>query len=259
MATESISNNKTYLVKIFRFLTLWIPIFILMSVLAWMANFLLEIYTSEIHDPSKYNYYGTLGDFMGGLMNPILSFITVVFLLITIRQNQATIKINSEELKLTRKELNHSQKALTKDALTNSLKFHFEIIELIGNQMKSESTKNIFSEDMTKFSFIEQIMKKDPIDGYDEYRIQIMQESITHGEAGFDTFFEIIQVYETFLDSVKIIISHLPSFGNYFRQHDAVKLVFSIDEMLRCINDFTPPYMLENAIENTKLILEPKK
>jgi hypothetical protein len=56
-------------------------------------------------------HWGTMGDYFGGLLNPIFSLLGVFMLLITLFQNQ-------KELALSRKELKKSNKALGKQAET---------------------------------------------------------------------------------------------------------------------------------------------
>lgn len=48
---------------------------------------------------------GTLGDFVGGLLNPFLTFISIGFIAYTLLQNSDALKISSDELKLTREEM----------------------------------------------------------------------------------------------------------------------------------------------------------
>lgn len=55
--------------------------------------------------------FGTFGDFFGGMLNPILTFLTFMGLLIT-------IVLQQKELRLTRKELKESSLALTEQSLT---------------------------------------------------------------------------------------------------------------------------------------------
>lgn len=55
---------------------------------------------------------GQWGDFFGGMLNPILSFLAFVGLLYTILLQQKELGLSREELRLTRKELANSAKAL---------------------------------------------------------------------------------------------------------------------------------------------------
>ncbi|WP_176371003.1 putative phage abortive infection protein [Crenothrix polyspora] len=61
--------------------------------------------------PHSYADFGVIGDFFGGILNPIFSFLGLVLLLATLRQNE-------KELALSRKELKKSNKALKEQAKT---------------------------------------------------------------------------------------------------------------------------------------------
>ena len=55
--------------------------------------------------------WGQFGDYMGGVINPIFGFISVVLLIYTIRQQQEALSLQREELQATREELARSAKA----------------------------------------------------------------------------------------------------------------------------------------------------
>jgi hypothetical protein len=63
------------------------------------------------YNPTGKDELGTLGDFVGGILNPILAFASFVALLYT-------IKLQVDELKLTRDELSQSRKAQQDSANT---------------------------------------------------------------------------------------------------------------------------------------------
>ncbi|MEH6347471.1 MAG: hypothetical protein V7785_20410 [Bermanella sp.] len=119
---------------------------------------LLIIFLSGTNPLAVHGDYGTLGDFIGGIMNPLLTFGTVMLLIFTIRQNQDVIKqsqtlieqgqelnnqnqsiieLNIDELKTSNIELRASQEALHKDANTNQIKLQLEIIEIITKKFHS--------------------------------------------------------------------------------------------------------------------------
>jgi hypothetical protein len=56
--------------------------------------------------------WGQTGDFFGGLLNPFFTFLGLLFVGITIRQNQQALKQSETELQLSRKELRKSSEAL---------------------------------------------------------------------------------------------------------------------------------------------------
>lgn len=88
--------------------------------------------------PDKFKDFGTWGDFVGGLLNPLLTFLTVIGLLVTIHLQQ-------RELRLTRKELAKSSSALEAQNLTtkqqrfeNTLFSMIEMLNQIVNAMDVE-------------------------------------------------------------------------------------------------------------------------
>lgn len=66
--------------------------------------------------------FGTLGDVMGGLLNPILTFISILLLLWTIRQTQKANALSGEMLNQARKQLEISadELRLTRDELAGA-------------------------------------------------------------------------------------------------------------------------------------------
>lgn len=84
-------------------------------IVAW-AVYILVFHSNEfVRDPAA---WGQVGDFMGGVLNPILSFLTLVILSITIilqsRQLDAAtqgLELSRQELKATREELARSARA----------------------------------------------------------------------------------------------------------------------------------------------------
>lgn len=93
--------------------------------------------------PGKFKDFGTWGDFVGGLLNPLLTFLTVIGLLFTIHLQQ-------RELRLTRKELAKSSNALEAQNLTtkqqrfeNTLFSMIEMLNQIVNAMDVEPERSI--------------------------------------------------------------------------------------------------------------------
>ena len=72
---------------------------------------------------SKHEDWARLGDFFGGVLNPIIALVSLVLLLSTLKQNEKALsqnkealEYNGEELKLTRQELSGSTEALQEQA-----------------------------------------------------------------------------------------------------------------------------------------------
>jgi fumarate reductase subunit C len=94
-------------------------------VIAFAAIVLLSVFVTYItffggksisDDPEA---WGQFGDFIGGTANPVLSFLTLIALALTIILQSRQLSISSRELELTRDELRRSAKAqeLSEEAL----------------------------------------------------------------------------------------------------------------------------------------------
>lgn len=104
------------------------------KVYLWIAGvFLLAIIVAYAYLVLHYNTVtsgenlGTMGDFVGGMLNPILAFLSFMAILWTIKLQSDTIKLQTkeleatnEELRLTREELSQSRQAQQDSANTLS-------------------------------------------------------------------------------------------------------------------------------------------
>lgn len=62
--------------------------------------------------PTVYSQFGAMGDFFGGILNPVFGFFTFMALLFTVTIQQRQLMLTREDLTLTRKELADSADAL---------------------------------------------------------------------------------------------------------------------------------------------------
>jgi hypothetical protein len=91
---------------------IWISILIFLIVIYSGTITFRYYYDIWIHGFTDYPAaYGQMGDFFGGLLNPVLSFASFVLLLYTINIQSKQLNISSEELQATRRELEASRKA----------------------------------------------------------------------------------------------------------------------------------------------------
>mgnify|MGYP000045587043 CR=1 FL=1 len=185
-------------------------------------------------------YLGTLGDFIGGMMNPILTFITVILLVYTIRQNQEMIKqsqavidLNTKELKNSTKELNNSQKALHKDANTNNLKFQFEILKIINDQFEDLLSTIAFkypTQNCSLRSFLHHI--KIGEENFDEQPIIFFNQKVREPGKVYETVNKLILLYETYIESVTTIVSELPATKGHFLQHETTTTIYILNRAI---------------------------
>lgn len=86
-------------------------------------------------------WLGTFGDFVGGITNPIFSFLAFLGLLWTIKQQRDELGISREELRLTREELAksadaqelHAQTAIEQQKLIQLQQFESTFFSLLAN------------------------------------------------------------------------------------------------------------------------------
>jgi hypothetical protein len=91
---------------------------------------------------TAFDILGTWGDFVGGTLNPILTFATFIGLLYTIHLQQRELRLTRNELRLTREEFERSSNALEAQNLTtkqqrfeNTLFSMIEMLNQIVNAM----------------------------------------------------------------------------------------------------------------------------
>ena len=109
-------------------------------ILSFMAV-IAELYL--IADDKSYNNFG---DYFGGVLNPILAFISFIAILWTVALQRKSIDVQSKELKLTNKELE-----LTKNELAGSRKAQEEHTKLF-EQQQFETTFFNMLELLSKYS-----------------------------------------------------------------------------------------------------------
>ncbi|WP_417326000.1 putative phage abortive infection protein [Halarcobacter sp.] len=108
-------NDEEKGIKVWIFISIAVGLFIISLGTYIYYNFYEQSISKSSAD------WGTFGDFMGGTLNPMLAFLSLIALLYT-------IKLQSKELSLSRKELAETQKA-TRDSAT-ALEAQSESIKL---------------------------------------------------------------------------------------------------------------------------------
>ncbi len=92
--------------------------------------------------------WGTFGDFVGGLINPLIGLAGLYMLVITLRQNHTVIQNSEKELKLTREELTESRKAQQSIAETEGRNLDLSRYTAVLNVFQSveQSTEQLINE-----------------------------------------------------------------------------------------------------------------
>ena len=76
----------------------------------------IYFYTFNGELSASHERWGTFGDFFGGVLNPTLSFLALIALLLTLSLQGKQAEISLKELKLSRTELTETRKELTRSA-----------------------------------------------------------------------------------------------------------------------------------------------
>lgn len=103
---------------------MWLLITLLLAAVVFFATRVVKIYSSAFGTltfpttatpsnlPSIRAEWGQIGDFFGGILNPLFGFASLFALLVTIAYQARSLRVSSEELKLSREELSKSSSAL---------------------------------------------------------------------------------------------------------------------------------------------------
>ena len=89
---------------------------------------------------------GVLGDYIGGVLNPIISFIALLFLIKTFTTQKEAFELQKEELELTREELKKQNETMEFQRFETTF---FNLLEWINNQF-SDIKSNDFNEQKAK-------------------------------------------------------------------------------------------------------------
>jgi hypothetical protein len=117
MENNTSDTDKSVTEKTFNFLSWAVPVFALVAIII-----ILSIYFSKYHgDLADQAVFGAFGDFVGGLLNPVFTFLTILLLIYS-------IKFQMDELKLTRKELKNSAVELAESNNIGSLNLERQIV-----------------------------------------------------------------------------------------------------------------------------------
>lgn len=115
-------------------------------IIAYISNFHEQSLSKDSGD------WGTFGDYMGGILNPILAFLSFLALLQTIKIQSRELKASREELELTREELARSADAQKEQS--NSIKIqNFENTFFNMINLHNEIIRNINFNSELKFEY----------------------------------------------------------------------------------------------------------
>ncbi len=116
-----------------------------------IPTLVIAAYIAKFHSYSfskNPEHWGQLGDYIGGVLNPILSFVTVIILLTTINIQNKQLKASIKELTLTRSELKTTAESAKKQVENlekeAKLKEHLVLID----KLSSRINRNIIADSL---------------------------------------------------------------------------------------------------------------
>lgn len=99
----------------------------------------LVIYFYHFHGkPGDAEQFAFFGDFLGGALNPTLTFLTVFLLIWSIRVQMHELELTRNEMEMTRDELKNSSEALNSSQQAQNLSYQLQLKEVKRKQL-SES------------------------------------------------------------------------------------------------------------------------
>lgn len=115
-AEEQSEQNKVYFIYLFIFAAILI---------VW--NFFWFFGVNDQSISNKVSDWGAFGDFIGGLLNPAVAGVGLIFFIKTLKQNEEALRMSAEELAETRFELERSTEAQSSLAASTREQFQNSI------------------------------------------------------------------------------------------------------------------------------------
>ncbi|MCF7495220.1 hypothetical protein L3V35_09175 [Vibrio sp. L5-1] len=151
-------------------------------IIAVVLYFYIDTFSAIIK--TEPGVYGTVGDFLGGTLNPALSFLGLIALLLTLGLQHQQLEISHKELQLSRKELQETRSELSRSAKAQE--------EATQHQQKQVRVQEL----ATRLSAIEMLLSIDGKDltvhfanGYSSSRVDVksysgVQKAVLYQELG---------------------------------------------------------------------------
>jgi len=233
-----------------------------------LGIFLLSNYTATAPSTGNnlHGYYGTLGDYIGGIMNPLMTFITVLLLLYTINQNQKIIGINNKELK-------NSTKALEDTAITSNAIFQMDMIEKLLKQFREIMAEDCYQHEGDQYDLIsiDRLLRiMESISDPAVIENQEDREECTRMITGFRTDCKnadlaaykscrkIAQIYAGFFAAMKAIVENSEDLAGHFKYHEITINLIRIQVLLGAeCEDIPIAAELNKLSQKTQSLLHP--
>lgn len=186
--------------------------------------------------------WGAFGDFIGGTLNPLLTFISIGLILFTVIQNKKSLDLNSEELALSRKAQQDSANSQQLIQQTQNLQQFDSLFFNLLNQFKQQQSDLCFLDEDGK-SKVDKIYRSIFIDGY-KLELESKREKLLEYQELNQYFICLFQLFKL----INTKINRIPNTGNKIEECGDFTLEKQYTNILRSL---IPPKLQQLLFLNT--------
>ncbi|AXY57585.1 hypothetical protein CDG60_14055 [Acinetobacter chinensis] len=225
-----------------------LPLFIVIGLVVALSYFLLDklyfpyfesvldlksdnisLKSDEKSDTSLIANWGTFGDFIGGTLNPILTFISICLILYTVYQNKKALDFNSEELSLSRKAQQDSSKSQNLIQKTQNLQQFDSLFFSLLNQFKHQQDKllELNENDKSKVDIVyRDVFVNDYEIELEDKRYKLMQKQ--EFNQYFICLFQLFKLINTKINRSPNETDEIKEWGDYTLEKQYINILRSI-------------------------------
>lgn len=137
--TDTEKEKGIFIPRWLKLLAIGLGVFLVVII----GTYLITFRSYSIGEPAN---FGQFGDYIGGLLNPILTFFTIFLLVWSINKQLEELELTRNELELTRIELKHSA-----EAMDSAQQAHHKSYELQLNEVKRTQLQQALNEQYQEF------------------------------------------------------------------------------------------------------------
>lgn len=186
-----------------------------------------------------------LGDFFGGLLNPLLTFISVILLITTLKLTRDSVDISKRELRLSRQAMAESALALKEQAdsleMQNFNNLFFNLLayhEAVASSLTFEASKG-----RDCFRAVNRDLDN-RFNDYHDFPIPLSSLRVPppHFEIDYEGFFEQYEIYtrpvnnlDKYMLALRTILKTIDSASHFIKKKDYIDIVrsqLSLEETL---------------------------
>lgn len=137
---------KTIIAIIFLGVILYVSYFLVFQLYSPYFDMVLDqrgesiVLEKKDNESSLIGDWGAFGDFIGGTLNPVIGFLSIILLFITIFINNKMLKTTTKQVKISSKELRLNRKANQKNSKTQRKIEKIQKLQYLNNLSSMKST-----------------------------------------------------------------------------------------------------------------------